>query len=108
QRLPHRPAARGDRPGRRRRDRPQGRRHGRRGARRRGARGRPRRRRAAAGAAPAARAGLSMAIELPELLVPDAVAWRAWLAEHHETSIGVWLVLHKKGGTVTALTYVEA
>ncbi|MEP7763585.1 YdeI/OmpD-associated family protein [Sanguibacter sp. 25GB23B1] len=47
-------------------------------------------------------------IELPELLVPDRPAWRAWLDENAATAIGVWLVLHKKGGTVTALTYVDA
>jgi uncharacterized protein YdeI (YjbR/CyaY-like superfamily) len=45
---------------------------------------------------------------LPELLVADADAWRSWLAEHHATSPGVWLVLHKKGGHVTSLTYAEA
>jgi uncharacterized protein YdeI (YjbR/CyaY-like superfamily) len=49
-----------------------------------------------------------MAPELPELLVPDAAAWRAWLAEHHAESPGVWLVLHKKGGTVTQLQYEPA
>ncbi|NMR19463.1 YdeI family protein [Cellulomonas fimi] len=49
-----------------------------------------------------------MAVDLPELLVPDAGAWRVWLAEHHGSAPGVWLVLHKKGGSVTALTYVEA
>ncbi|UZN03622.1 YdeI/OmpD-associated family protein [Cellulomonas sp. S1-8] len=49
-----------------------------------------------------------MADDLPELLLPDASAWRAWLAAHHAQTTGVWLVLHKKGGDVTALTYVEA
>ncbi len=49
-----------------------------------------------------------MADDLPELLVPDAAAWRAWLAEHHHEPRGVWLVLHKKGGDVTALTYTDA
>ncbi|MEP6852876.1 MAG: YdeI/OmpD-associated family protein [bacterium] len=43
--------------------------------------------------------------ELEELLLPDAAAWREWLEAHHETSPGVWLVLHKQGGTVTGLTY---
>jgi uncharacterized protein YdeI (YjbR/CyaY-like superfamily) len=43
--------------------------------------------------------------ELEELLVPDAGAWRGWLAEHHAESPGVWLVLHKRGGDITALTY---
>ena len=49
-----------------------------------------------------------MADDLEELLVPDAAAWRAWLEEHHKTSPGVWLVLHKKGGTVTNLDYPAA
>jgi uncharacterized protein YdeI (YjbR/CyaY-like superfamily) len=49
-----------------------------------------------------------MGIELPELLLPDATAWNGWLAEHHVSSPGVRLVLHKKGGSVTALTYGAA
>jgi uncharacterized protein YdeI (YjbR/CyaY-like superfamily) len=49
-----------------------------------------------------------VSVELPELVLPDAAAWRAWLAEHHEESQGVWLVLHKKGGSVTTLTYAKA
>lgn len=49
-----------------------------------------------------------MAVELSELLRADAAAWRAWLVEHHATSPGVWLVLHKQGGQVTTLTYAEA
>jgi uncharacterized protein YdeI (YjbR/CyaY-like superfamily) len=47
-------------------------------------------------------------VELEELLVADAAGWRAWLLEHHDTSPGVWLALHKKGGTVTTLTYAQA
>lgn len=46
--------------------------------------------------------------ELPELLLPDAAAWRAWLEENHATSQGVQLVLHKKGGSVTSLGYAQA
>jgi uncharacterized protein YdeI (YjbR/CyaY-like superfamily) len=49
-----------------------------------------------------------MAAQLPELLLPDAGAWRAWLAENHAVAPGVWLVLGKKGGTVTSLTYDDA
>jgi uncharacterized protein YdeI (YjbR/CyaY-like superfamily) len=49
-----------------------------------------------------------MAVELPELLVPDAAGWRAWLAENHASSPGVWLVLTKKGGRVTELDYAAA
>jgi uncharacterized protein YdeI (YjbR/CyaY-like superfamily) len=47
--------------------------------------------------------------ELPELLVPDALAWRLWLGEHHQLELGVWLVLAKKGmSEPTSLTYLEA
>ncbi len=46
--------------------------------------------------------------ELAELLVPDAAAWHAWLASHHAGHSGVWLVLHKKGGHTTALTYAAS
>lgn len=46
--------------------------------------------------------------ELPELLLKDAAAWRTWLAKHHADHAGVWLVLHKKGGRTTTLTYAEA
>ncbi len=51
---------------------------------------------------------MTMADELTELLLPDVAAWHDWLAEHHVSSPGVWLVLHKKGGDVTALTYEDA
>jgi uncharacterized protein YdeI (YjbR/CyaY-like superfamily) len=50
-----------------------------------------------------------MADALPELLVADAGAWRAWLAAHHEDCAGVWLVLAKKGTSEpTSLVYAEA
>jgi uncharacterized protein YdeI (YjbR/CyaY-like superfamily) len=49
-----------------------------------------------------------MATDLEELLVPDAAAWRAWLEAHHAESPGVWLVLHKKGGSTTRLDYDAA
>ncbi|KPN21520.1 YdeI/OmpD-associated family protein [Arthrobacter sp. Edens01] len=49
-----------------------------------------------------------MKTELPELLLPDAAAWRAWLEEHHLLSAGVWLVIGKQGGTATALTRQSA
>jgi len=48
-------------------------------------------------------------VEFPELSVPDAAAWRAWLNCHHSESDGVRLVLAKKETThPTALTYDEA
>ena len=49
-----------------------------------------------------------MADELEELVVPDAAALRAWLAEHAATSPGVWLALARKGGTTTTLTWQQA
>jgi uncharacterized protein YdeI (YjbR/CyaY-like superfamily) len=49
-----------------------------------------------------------MAVELDELLVKDAAEWRTWLELHHDTSPGVWLVLHKKGGRTTELDYEAA
>jgi uncharacterized protein YdeI (YjbR/CyaY-like superfamily) len=52
---------------------------------------------------------LTVAEDLPQLLVVDAVAWRAWLGEHHEGAAGVWLRLAKKGTTKpTSLSYGEA
>ena len=49
-----------------------------------------------------------MATELPELLVPDQAALRAWLRDNHATSDGVRLVLTKKGGTDTTVTWATA
>lgn len=46
-----------------------------------------------------------MAVELPELLLPDAAAWRQWLEQNHDSSPGVRLILSRKGGAVTALFY---
>ncbi|MFD2762863.1 YdeI/OmpD-associated family protein [Micromonospora eburnea] len=50
-----------------------------------------------------------MPVELPELIVPDAAAWRRWLGEHHADPDGVWLVLAKRGGTgPTTVNYDQA
>lgn len=49
-----------------------------------------------------------MTRDLPELLLPDAGAWREWLEHNYGLSGGVRLVLGKKGGNVTRLTYREA
>ncbi|MFE9201412.1 YdeI family protein [Micromonospora sp. NPDC007230] len=47
--------------------------------------------------------------ELPELIVPDAAAWRRWLGEHHADPAGVWLVLAKRGSQQpTTLSYDQA
>ena len=50
-----------------------------------------------------------MTDDLPELIVTDVSAWRAWLRDHFAQPRGVWLVLAKKGTTdPTSLTYDEA
>ena len=50
-----------------------------------------------------------MAPDLPQLILPDAAAWRRWLGQHHAQPEGVWLVLAKKGTTnPTSLTYDQA
>jgi uncharacterized protein YdeI (YjbR/CyaY-like superfamily) len=47
--------------------------------------------------------------EPPELAVPDAGAWRAWLRHNHHASTGVWLLLAKQGTEApTSLRYQEA
>jgi uncharacterized protein YdeI (YjbR/CyaY-like superfamily) len=47
--------------------------------------------------------------ELPELIVADVSAWREWLAENHGETLGVWLVLAKKGTSEpTSLSYDDA
>jgi len=38
----------------------------------------------------------------------SGASWVAWREEHYDSWPGVWLGLHKKGGTVTALTYADA
>jgi uncharacterized protein YdeI (YjbR/CyaY-like superfamily) len=49
------------------------------------------------------------AVDLPELLVVDAGEWRRWLRTHHADSLGVWLVLAKRGSVApTTISYDEA
>jgi len=50
-----------------------------------------------------------VAVELPELVVRDAAAWRRWLSKYQAEPDGVWLLLAKKGTTdPTSLTYDQA
>ena len=39
---------------------------------------------------------------------PDQAAWRAWLAEHHASSDGVWIKFAKKGSGIPTVVYAEA
>jgi uncharacterized protein YdeI (YjbR/CyaY-like superfamily) len=44
----------------------------------------------------------------PLLELPDRDAWADWLAQHGESSSGVWLRLARKDGGERSLTYAEA
>ena len=39
---------------------------------------------------------------------PTAAAWQDWLADHHATAGGLWLMLAKKDAPEQTLTYAEA
>jgi uncharacterized protein YdeI (YjbR/CyaY-like superfamily) len=45
---------------------------------------------------------------LPVLSFPSQAAWRAWLAEHHAASSGLWLKIAKQGSGTATVTYAEA
>jgi uncharacterized protein YdeI (YjbR/CyaY-like superfamily) len=49
-----------------------------------------------------------MTAELMTLQVRDRQQWRKWLAKHHASSPGVWLVFYKAHTGVKALTYEDA
>ena len=44
----------------------------------------------------------------PILELAGSDAWEAWLAQHHDTSAGVWLKFAKKGSGVRTVVYAEA
>ena len=48
-----------------------------------------------------------MAADLRTLLVKDRRAWRAWLAKHHLSSPGIWLVCFKDHTGVKSLLYED-
>lgn len=39
---------------------------------------------------------------------PSRAAWRAWLAEHHADSPGVWLIIRKKHSPGPGVKYIDA
>lgn len=45
---------------------------------------------------------------LPVLAFASPAEWRAWLAENHEASKGLWLKIAKKGSGIASVTYDEA
>jgi uncharacterized protein YdeI (YjbR/CyaY-like superfamily) len=44
----------------------------------------------------------------PRLSFPSRAAWEAWLAQHHESSGGVWLMFAKKGSGMVTVSYSDA
>jgi uncharacterized protein YdeI (YjbR/CyaY-like superfamily) len=44
----------------------------------------------------------------PTVSFTDQKKWRAWLARHHATSMGVWLRLAKRASGAKSLSYAEA
>ena len=48
-----------------------------------------------------------MAVELMTLEVRDRREWRAWLAAHHTSSPGVWLVFYKAHTGVKSIVYED-
>jgi uncharacterized protein YdeI (YjbR/CyaY-like superfamily) len=46
--------------------------------------------------------------EQPELAFASQDEWRAWLAEHHAGSDGVWIKFAKKGSGIPTVVYKEA
>ncbi len=49
-----------------------------------------------------------MAVELKTLRVTSRRQWRAWLAKHHTSSPGVWLVFYKAHTGVKSMPYEDA
>ena len=43
-----------------------------------------------------------------ETLSPkNRAAWRKWLAKHHASKAGIWLIYYKKASGITTLSYAE-
>ena len=49
-----------------------------------------------------------MAKDLATLDLRDGEAWRAWLADNHAASPGIWLVFHKRHTGVACISYEAA
>ena len=49
-----------------------------------------------------------MTSKLAEIEIPTLAKWRAWLARHHASSPGLWLVFRKAPTATKSLAYEEA
>lgn len=52
--------------------------------------------------------GKAIGADFEIVTAPSRSAWRAWLAENHTTSSGVWLILHKKNSPEPGVGYADA
>jgi uncharacterized protein YdeI (YjbR/CyaY-like superfamily) len=50
----------------------------------------------------------SLRDKYPKVEFNNRQAWRAWLAEHHDSSTGVWLVTYKQSSGKSRMTYEDA
>ena len=46
--------------------------------------------------------------DMPILPFDSRASWESWLAEHHETSNGLWLKIAKNGSGIETVSYTEA
>jgi uncharacterized protein YdeI (YjbR/CyaY-like superfamily) len=49
-----------------------------------------------------------VATQLPMIEFPDRTAWEAWLADNHDDTSGLWLLIAKKGSPRATVTQAEA
>jgi uncharacterized protein YdeI (YjbR/CyaY-like superfamily) len=52
--------------------------------------------------------GMSAKLDQPVLAFESQTAWEAWLAEHHQTSSGIWIKFAKKGSGQATVSYQQA
>ena len=50
----------------------------------------------------------SPAAEQPVIAFASQAKWESWLADHHETSSGIWLKFAKKASGIPSVVYAEA
>lgn len=51
--------------------------------------------------------GSAKASDLPILDVRTRSAWRRWLATHHASSVGIWLLRHKRHAGIASMSYED-
>ncbi len=49
-----------------------------------------------------------MTTRLDRIDVRSRMEWRSWLASHHDSCPGVWMVFHKRAAGVVGIEYEDA